>query len=419
MKSFLSQCHQWLRGTPNRASASEAVAAVLLGVLLIGTGLTGVFGGMPWDAPEVPTWWHAVPLMLAGVVMLFKRSHPIGALVAVLPLLAVDAALGGNFGMMLVLIDLIYSATLRSEQRSLRRLLPAIAIAIGVGTAVPFTVTGDLQYTALMFIQFFAILATPVWWGLSVRQQRTLAELASARAKDLQRLAELRKSEAVREERARMARDLHDALSANLSAIAIHSEAALQPTPVETGSDRSRRALTDIRSASLAALKQLRSMVLLLRETEGETSAPARITDLEQLVQQTAATGQQVGLEMDLEALSDLVPPVEQATYRIVQESLTNATKHCPGGHTEVTVNRSDDTLQVQVLSTPAPAGTSHRSAPVADHGSSTPSPGVGLTHMRERAELLGGTLLAGWDGQPGARWRVRAELPITEEIPQ
>lgn len=422
MRSFFALWHRRLRGTPWRASVTEAVGVVLAGLATLALGLTGL-AITPWGSPWQPLWWHAIPLLLAGTVLLVKRRHPVPVLLAVVPLLAFDVWLGGSVGMVLVLFDALYSAAVHSGPTAPRRLLTTVAVVIGAGTGASAIGTGDLQVTVWTFIQLFAFLGTPLWWGMSVRHQQRLAELASERAADLQRLAEMRQAQALRQERNRMARELHDGLSSNLSAIAIHSEAALQPAPPDRapGTGRERQALSGIRSASLAALEQMRSMVLLLREGDGEASPPARLTELPGLLEQVRATGLEVAAHVQPADLGPLPAQTEHAAYRIVQEALTNAVKHAGGGHADVAIHHDEDTLHVHVDSTPAEAARAGGVAePAGESAHAHPrESGVGLAHMREWADLLGGRLTAGWHGEPGGRWHVRAELPLTGEVPR
>ena len=147
-------------------------------------------------------------------------------------------------------------------------------------------------------------------------------------------------------------------------------------------------------------------MVLLLRTGEDEVSAPAHIRDLGALVDDARRTGLHIEFQGPLLDRDDLPAAIDHGTYRIVQEALTNAVKHCPDGHTRVEVAVRDSKVQVSVDSTPA-------SAPA--DVTTSPSPGIGLTHMRERAEMLGGTLSAGWLDEQGGTWRVQAGLPVRE----
>lgn len=429
-----SAWYRLLRGTSTRRSVSEAAILVLFGLAMISIGLGGMMG-VPWTSPQVSPWWHAPALILAGVVLTFKRRHPVATLLIALPMIVVDAWLGGSIGMVAVLIDLVYSVALRAGSMAVRRLGVTIGVLTVGSASAAFIVTGDAMFAAVVFIQAFAILGTPLWWGTSVRQQAQLTRLAAARSEDLQNLAHLRQDEAVREERTRMARDLHDTLSSNLSAIAIHAEAALNPPaggaavaaaadaggagtdptaspdgvragPASHDTSRERHALDEIRRASLSALEEMGTMVLLLRTGDDEVTAPARIGDLDALVAYARGTGLQIDFQATALDQADLPAAVEHAAYRILQESLTNAVKHCPGGRTSVAVRMHDSNIEVVVNSAPV---TAPRDSSIA------PSPGVGLTHMRERAEMLGGTFRAGWTSEPAHGWHVQASLPVRE----
>lgn len=201
--------------------------------------------------------------------------------------------------------------------------------------------------------------------------------------------------QAVTAERARTARDLHDLVAGHLSAIALHSTAALSIDEPGT----SKEALTVIRENSVAGLAEMRRLIGILREAGGGAGLPA-------LIDGARANGLDVDLgpgpERGPEAAGPgKVPaPVELAAYRIVQESLTNALKHARPGRVTVALVRRDGVLDVRVTS------------PYGDRdGPSVPGSGAGLIGMRERAALLGGTFAAGPDGP---LWTVRATLPLS-----
>ncbi len=398
--------HAALRGTPLRRSVSEAVALVSAGLVLLAVGLVQI-SITPWAPAGLGVWWHAIPLVLGGVVLLAKRHRPLGTLLAGIPVVLVDLWLGLSLPMVLIVVDLIYSATVNAGATAVRRLRAVIGVATITATVAAAVGTRDAQATVLVFIQFFALLCTPLWWGLSVRRQADLAALASARAGDLEQMAQMRESQVVREERNRMARDLHDALSSNLSAVAIRSEAALQ-TPASAGASETGsahiEALRDIRASSLAALSELRAMVLLLRSGSEDATSAAGLESLPALVQAAGHSGLHAELT-DTPAPDSHVPTAAQhAAYRIVQESLTNAAKHSPGASVQVSARLAADELVLRVDS---------RGQEQAPGPQVAPSPGLGLEHMRERAGALHGTLDARWHNAD--TWRVEARLPITE----
>ncbi|WP_413450897.1 histidine kinase [Georgenia phoenicis] len=395
MQQWVATWRARVRGTERARIVSDAGATFALGLVLLAAGLVDMWQN---DAPT-DRWWYLLTLTAACLVMLGKGRRPLLALAAGLGVFVVDAALGGSTGVLVALLDLIYSAALRASATAVRRMVMAATVSIAGTAAVAIIATGDLQTAVYAAMLVFAVLGTPLWWGRSVRQQTELAELASARARDLARIGELREHEVLHAERTRMAGDLHDALASHLSAIAIHSEAALSaPRPPEDGAARDRQALAAIRDSSVAALREMRSMIDLLRTGDEPRTSPARLAELDTLV----AGFRGDGMELRTTCPDDLPPlpaAVDQAGYRIVQEALTNALKHGDGGPVDVVVALDDGALRVEV----ANATTTTPGAARA---------GVGLLTMRERSEALGGSFAAGRDGD---RWRVRATIPVEE----
>jgi len=395
-----------VRGTERARVVSDAVTTLVVGLALLAVGLVGLWGGGPSLATD--RWWFVLTLVVMCAVLLGKSRAPLLSLGAGVLVFGADAVLGGSMGVMLGLLDLIYSAALRVSGSALRRLSVAVVVSVTGGATAAFVASGDLRTAANAALLAFAVLGTPLWWGRSVRQQTELAALASARARDLARIGELREQEVVHAERTRMAGDLHDALASHLSAIAIHSEAALSaPRPAEEGrvARRDREALSAIRSASVAALREMRAMIDLLRTGDEARTSPARLGELDGL----AAGFRGLGLELTVSVpadLPDLPAAVDQAAYRIVQESLANALKHGRPGPVTVAVTPGSGTLELEVSNPALPARAD-------DDGAHRPSSGVGLLTMRERAEALGGTFHA---GRADGRWRVHAVIPTEEE---
>ncbi|MCZ9341007.1 histidine kinase, partial [Streptomyces sp. TRM76130] len=189
-------------------------------------------------------------------------------------------------------------------------------------TVVPFAVW-RVPEALLIGVAVGIVVFAPASTGLIVRSHREAADAARLRAEQTALLAEADRVQAVSAERARMARELHDMVANHLSAIAIHSSAALSlDDPVTT-----QRALGVIRENSVEGLAEMRRLIGILRDTGGDTepSAAPTLSGLGALVDGARANG----LDVDLDAAhgTDLPTPVELAAYRIVQESLTNALK--------------------------------------------------------------------------------------------
>ncbi|WP_435200532.1 histidine kinase [Janibacter sp. GS2] len=383
------------RATPRRRVVGEAVATFLFGLALIAIGLVGTSG--PREHEPSSPWLFVLPLTAICVLMLAKRTRPgltasLGTLVLLL-----DQVMGGSIGVIVGYFDLIYCVALWGRRTVLRRTEVLVAIAVTASAAVPFVLTGNVQSAALLAIVVFTLLATPLWWGRSVRTQSELARVAAARAQDRHRLAELREVEVLRDERTRMAHELHDALAGNLAAIGIHAEAALSRGE-DAGDSTARTSLTAIRQASVAASNELRAMVHLLRSGDDDRIAPARLAEVEGLVEQ--ATHRGLSIEVDRpEPWPELPATVDHAAHRIVQESLTNAATHAPAARVRIDIEPTPSSLDLCITNTLAAVG------PVAGRGD-----GVGLLSMRERVTALGGSFRA---GPVDGRWQVRASLPL------
>lgn len=401
-----------LRSEPRRRVVVDAGATALVGLLLIAVGLVDLVGGGPWSVPEAAAnpWWHAVPLLLGCLALLLKERRPLTTLTLVVPLTAVDVALGGSVGMYVVLLDALYSLVLHGRGRWVRPTITTIGVLIAAAVVATFVVTGQVRWAALVLLQLFALLGTPVWWGLSVRQHADLAELARARAEDLQDLADLRRETAVRDERNRMAQDLHDALSSHLSTIAIHSQVAERQATATGSQDTAGASIAQIRTASVRALEDLREMILLLRTSQDHIVPAAGMADLGALVATARGTGLTVRLSDQTQQLPPLPSLVDQAAYRIIQEALANAAKHAPGSKVTVSVRAPEqDRVELAVVSRPHQVPERHPETP------QVPGSGLGLSTMGDRARTLGGEFIAGplEDGS----WSVRATLPITEVL--
>ncbi|MER7457446.1 histidine kinase [Micromonospora sp. NPDC126480] len=201
---------------------------------------------------------------------------------------------------------------------------------------------------------------------------------------------------AVLEERARIARELHDVVAHHMSMIAVQAESA--PYRLGDQPERTRAEFTAIAGSARAALADMRRLLGVLRnEAEPSPVAPQPgLPDVPGLVD----TARRAGMTVTLAAgPPPAVPaPVGLAAYRIAQEALANAARHAPGAAVRVTLRAHGRTLTVRVENDPAPARPAERGS------------GHGLTGMRERALALGGTFTAGHTADGG--YAVHAELP-------
>ena len=207
---------------------------------------------------------------------------------------------------------------------------------------------------------------------------------------------------AVLEERARIGRELHDVVAHHMSLIAVHAETApyrIGEIPQSVSDE-----FTAISAAARTALAEMRRLLGVLRNDEEAARAPQPTIDQ---IDEMITTARNAGIKVDYtpaDALETVPQSVGLCAYRIVQEALTNASRHAPGAAVTVQLVRNDDALRLEVINGPG------RAAPPADGDTGL---GQGLTGMRERASVLGGALTAGVTTDGG--FAVTAVLPIDD----
>ncbi|MGW1611409.1 sensor histidine kinase [Streptomyces sp. NPDC002285] len=385
---------------PRRFDVYIAVGGLLGGLLLVGIGL----GTRPSDDPITlfdGPWPIMVPLAVMACCELLRRAAPRTALLIGSVAICADVVTQGNLATVLMFTDIVYAAVLYGPLASARRIQWITGLLTVAATLVPFAVWREPE-ALLIGVVVGVVAYGPAATGWIVRNHRDAAEAARLRAEQTALLAEMDRTQAVTSERSRMARELHDMVANHLSAIAIHSTAALSLDDPKT----SRDALTVIRENSVEGLAEMRRLIGILRDSSGDTEPVAAPTldGLDALVEGARTNG----LDVHLDADPGTVPtPVELAAYRIVQESLTNALKHAGPGRVTVSLARRDGSLTVTVTS------------PYGDRdGPRAPGSGAGLVGMRERVALLDGAFEAGPEDSPdGKVWAVRAALPVTDTV--
>jgi signal transduction histidine kinase len=386
---------------PHRHDVLLAVVGLSGGILLWLLGLH-IQSHRLFTAP----WVCLVPLVVVSGLELLRRTSPQTGLVVGTLALVADQLTVGNLATILMFTDLVYSAVLYGRPSAARR-IPVTTFLIMTVVTIGFLAWFRTPQALLIGVATGMVSFGPALTGASVRNHRDAAETARLHAEQTALLAEMDRTQAVTAERTRMARELHDVVANHLSAIAVHSTAALSIDKPAT----SRDALGVIRENSVAGLAEMRRLIKLLRTGGSSEPAPSpTLASLDALVEQARTNAASSGLtctfEDSREERGPLPAPVELAAYRIVQESLTNALKHAAPGPVGVRLDRAGQTLTIEVSSV-----IGERPGPRA------PGSGAGLVGMRERVALLGGTIEAGPSVTEGGTktWRVRAELPVTE----
>jgi signal transduction histidine kinase len=258
-----------------------------------------------------------------------------------------------------------------------------------VGLASLLGVTALNFFTAPTEDATFAMAFPVVAWALGEAARNRRAAIAEASRR------------AVGEEQARIARELHDVIAHSVSVIVVPAAAA--DDVFDEHPDQARTALHSIESAGREALGELRRLLNVVEPgAEGESRQPQPGLDrLGDLTAPLGAAGLDVAVSREgMDTAAPLSAGVDLCAYRIVQEALTNTLRHAGAQRVEVTVSRGDGVLEVDVLD------DGRGRDPGAPNGG-----GRGITGMRERATMLGGTLEAG--PEPGGGFRVHAQLPL------
>jgi signal transduction histidine kinase len=399
--------------TRRAAAILVAIVSVSTTVQVLATPITAMIAG-PVDWPfDVSISVLCVILTLACVAqasaVLLSERWPRTAVFATV---AVYLVLLGAFdipnwliGMYLVVALAQFLLARRVSAGSAVVCLLGVVVA-GMGGLFSWAVfySGDVS-TALSFManEFFrfsapALGATAlgIWWGAQVRQ----VTLAREQAELARQEHDARVNDARERERARIAQELHDVAGQHLAGLVTLADAAISLAPARP--DEAIRLVGEVRNEGRFAAASLAGA---LSDLHTEAATPAETTrDLRragELVQFWSRRGMPVSFELS-GGVSDLPAVVSTTAYRALQEALTNAAKHAPGAPVSVSVTAAEDELIVRIVNR----------APNSD---STPVPGLdlgwGLRGMRERVELLRGTLFAG--PTPTGGWEVRITIPI------
>lgn len=267
-------------------------------------------------------------------------------------------------------------------------------IALGFGN------TGGVLPGDLAPVVVFTV---PPWAaGRVMRSRNQLAAQLDSRAHELELEQGAYVREAVRLERARIARDLHDIVAHNLSMIVVQAGAGRRA--IDSSPQISTESLAHISAGVQQAELEIESLIGLVGR-QGINGDAQGLQMLDELVRRAAATGLSVTYRVS--GAHDAVPPeLAQAAYHVTQEGITNALKHAPGAPITVAVDASARSLKVSVENGVAGPGEPG----VGDVGLQHAGGGYGIAGLRQRLEAVGGSLTAGPSEDGG--WRLEADLP-------
>ena len=374
-----SQARRWVVD----AVVAIAVAAVQVGLVYAQAAHSGA----------VVTPGEVVLLAAGGLVLIARRRYPVAVMVVAYALTLCFQATQdfGNRGRPAWIAVIVAFGTAIYLRRRTEALV-FLVVCYAVSLWGPTVVGEGHKPSAVFALSLGAALAAFVGVAelVRLRRQRSLA------------IAQSRREEALREsseERLRLARDLHDIVAHNISVINVQANTALHL--MHRQPERAEQALTTIHEVSKQALVELRSVLGVLRDVDHEaprTPVPG-LGDLDALLERSRAAGLAVRMIEEGER-RPLPTDVDVTAYRIVQESLTNSSRHSAGGRATVRLSYGERELCVEIDDDGPPLPSSR------SNGS-----GKGITGMTERAQALGGTLQAGSRSRGG--FSVRARLPI------
>jgi signal transduction histidine kinase len=371
----------------------RAIIDVGLPLLLAAVAVTEVVTSSDFQAP-----WPVAAMFALGTTLplIWRRRAPLVVLVAAMACLAIPDTtheVGNNasapFAGLLVAAYASGAYTSRRDGRIAAAIIGAsvVLMALSIGEDV----VGDALFIGGIL---FAV------WGAAtvVRSRQELAAALAARTVELEHEREDKARLAVAEERARIARELHDVVAHNLSIMVVQAGAerrALGDERPETS-----EVLSTIEATGRSAMAEMRRLLGMLRRSDDELALAPQpsLRHLGSLVEQVREAGMPV--ELRVEGDERPIPPgIDLSAYRIVQEALTNALKHAGPAHARVTVRYGERELDIEI----------------ADDGAGVngdaPPGGHGLVGMRERVALFGGDLDTG--RQSGGGYAVRARLPL------
>ena len=346
-------------------------------------------------APRSPLWFSVPGVLLVVLPLLGRHWFPFAAPVALWLLAATFSFVDGRlivFAGGVYVAGLIAAFLLGNLHDGLKARIGLAVVLSGATIVVyndPMRSPGSLVVPALFAAAWLA--------GFVLRERAAQAEAAEERAARAEREREAAARIAVAEERARVARELHDVVAHAVSVMVLQVGAVRHKLPQELEEDID--ALERVEQAGRTALAEMRRLLgAMRRDDEHPELAPQPGLDrLDPLLEQVGRAGLPVQLHVDGDPFS-LPRALDLSAYRIVQEGLTNALKHARASKADVTLIYGPDELRIEV-----------RDDGVGD--STSDGLGHGLVGMRERVKIYGGEMTA--DALPDGGYALRARLPL------
>jgi signal transduction histidine kinase len=360
----------------------------LLAAAMIALGVLGFALREPIPN-EPPAIYGYTLIVVSGASLAWRRRAPLVVLVIVGACVSAASLAGYWTETLFLLWVALYSAAAHRDRQSLLPVLVPVAVVVGIATGVGenWRTHGSVGVEGTVADLVLSIVVPVILGRMTFNRRRRVALARDLAARD-----------AVTDERARIARELHDVVAHHMSVMVVQASAARALG--DRDPEARQEALRQIETSGRTGLAEMRRLLEILKSQEGEDGRAPQpgMAQLGALVDVMEATG--LPVEVSVQGAPRPLPPgVDLSAYRIVQEALTNTLKHAGGGEARVLVRYERDAVELEVVD--------EAGEPTFSAGDGT---GHGLIGMRERVQLFGGELDAG--PLPGGGFRVWARLP-------
>lgn len=345
-----------------------------------------------------PRWQQALLSVAWTLPLAWRRRWPVAVLAGVVAAGATIELVNSEGGLISYVLAGVLAAYTVGRQVAGQAAWWGPGLAVGywwVYYAATGGVLSDYEFTTLIYGGAFAV-------GFVLRHHDRRIEHLTGVAEQLSTGMAERERRAVEQERARIARELHDIVSHSISAVVIHTQAVRRRLDAE----EHQREIDDLRAVETTArhaMAEMRRLLGMLRadgEPQSLTPQPG-LAQLGGLIADMQAAGVDIALHVGGDPVP-LPPGIDLAAYRIIQESLTNILKHATGAPATVRIHYQGEHLSLCV---------ENAASPTQSIGADGRGRGQGLIGMRERISLYGGTLHTG--ARPAGGFAVEASLPI------
>ncbi|WP_306327548.1 sensor histidine kinase, partial [Streptomyces venezuelae] len=393
-----------LRSPGGGRLSARAVDALVAGVVLVVVAVWTLVSARYASEPAARTALGWALILVGCGALCFRRRQPVTVSVVTLLACVVYYPLSAQDGPLMIAFALaLYTTAAEGRFAAAVALAAVTLLAVGIGEIRQQPGHRQIDDTSLVMLAGWLISLVAV--GRAQRTRIAYLHEVEQRALAAEREQEARARQRATEERLRIAREVHDVLGHSISLINVQSGAALHrlgkgPAP-EAGLATATEALEAVKATSKDALRELRATLGVLRRADEPTPTAPSSSGLA-LLGDLAERARSAGLDVRTEVTGrpvPLPPPVDLAAYRIVQESLTNVTRHAGASSVRIGLDWGADALRLRI----------------ADDGAGAPEGrplGSGIRGMAERARAFGGELTA--QNGDGGGFLVDARLPLT-----